>query len=55
MIIPKWKKFETLVAKTQYDLAQNAKVVMNDKILGKKTGDFRQIDISIREHMTCPQ
>lgn len=48
---PKWKKFEALAAKIQKDLATNAKVVLNDKIMGKKTGDFRQIDISIREHI----
>lgn len=51
MADPKWKKFEALTAKIQKDLAPNAKVVLNDKILGKKTGDQRQVDVSIRERV----
>ena len=44
----KWKQFEKLVAKIQADLAGNAVVTHNDKIVGKHTGIERQVDVSIR-------
>ena len=49
---PKWKQFEELVAKIQRDLAgSNATVVHDDKIMGKRTGIERQIDVSIRQRV----
>ncbi len=48
---PKWKRFEELVATIQRDLAGDAKVALNDKIIGKRTAVPRQIDISIRQRV----
>jgi hypothetical protein len=45
---PKWKKFEEFVASIQKDLSPDAKVVHDEKILGK-SGIMRQIDIAIRQ------
>ena len=46
---PKWKRFEELVANIQQELAGDAKVTLDDKIVGKRTGVPRQIDVSIRK------
>ncbi len=46
---PKWKRFEMLVAKIQQKISPNAKVTLDDKIIGRKTRVKRQIDISVRE------
>ncbi len=46
---PKWKRFETLVAKLQQGFSPNAKVTLNDKIAGRRSGVKRQIDISVRQ------
>ena len=48
---PKWKKFEDLVAKIQTDLASDCIVTPNDKIVGKRTGVERQVDVSVRRRM----
>jgi hypothetical protein len=45
----KWKRFEELVKKVQIDLAPDAVVKINDKIIGIETGTIRQIDISVRQ------
>jgi hypothetical protein len=47
---PKWKGYEELVAKIQSDLAGDAEVKLNDKIVGK-SGAIRQIDVSIRKRI----
>jgi hypothetical protein len=47
----KWKKFEKLVANIQQSLAPGAKVIHNDKVLGKISKTPRQIDISIRQNV----
>jgi hypothetical protein len=47
--VPNWKRFEELVASIQQELAPDAKVTLNDKIIGKRTGVARQIDVSIRK------
>jgi len=47
--VPKWKKFEELVTRIQRDLAGDAVVTPNDKIIGKRTGAPRQIDVSVRK------
>lgn len=44
----KWKRFEALVAKVQQDFTPDAKVALNDKIMGRRSGKSRQIDISVR-------
>ncbi len=48
MITPDWKKFEELVASIQQDLAPEAKVTANAKLIGK-SGTPRQIDILIEQ------
>ena len=45
---PKWKKFERVLEEIHRLKAQGAKVELDDKILGKRSGSMRQIDISIR-------
>jgi len=45
----KWKRFETLVAKLQQEFSPNANVTLNDKIMGRRSGIERQIDISVRQ------
>jgi hypothetical protein len=44
----KWKCFEVLVAKLQQEFSPTAKVTLNDKLVGKRSGVTRQIDISVR-------
>ena len=46
---PKWKRFEKIVAKIQKDFSPNATVTHNDKIVGRRSGVERQIDITIRQ------
>jgi hypothetical protein len=46
--IPKWKKFEELVAKVQRDLSPNANVEVNQRIKGKSE-TLRQVDVVIRQ------
>jgi hypothetical protein len=45
----KWKRFEELVKKVQEEMAPNAVVKLDDRIIGKETGVSRQIDISVRQ------
>ena len=45
----KWKRFEELVKKVQEEMAPNAIVKLDDRIIGKETGIGRQIDISVRQ------
>lgn len=45
----KWKRFEELVKKVQEELAPDAIVKLDDRIIGKETGVSRQIDISVRQ------
>jgi hypothetical protein len=47
---PKWKRFEEVVAKIQSDLAEDATVTPDDRIIGK-SGTVRKIDISIRKRV----
>jgi len=44
---PKWKIFEEFVANLQRELAPNAQIKHNDKIMGS-SGIERQVDVSIR-------
>jgi predicted Mrr-cat superfamily restriction endonuclease len=46
--IMSWREFEALVARLQRAFNKTAKVICNEKILGKRSGRIRQIDISIR-------
>jgi hypothetical protein len=46
---PKWKKFEELVARIQTELAGDAVVTPNDRIIGKGSCKPRQVDVSIRK------
>lgn len=48
---PKWKRFEKLAAKIQAGFAPDSEVTLDDKILGKKSGIERQIDISVRRNI----
>src|SRR5690242_18020929 len=45
----KWKKYEELVAKVQTDLAPNASVRLNQKILGRISKRKRQIDVLVQQ------
>ena len=45
----KWKKFEDIVAKVRKDFSPNATIKTREKILGKKSGCPRELDITIRE------
>lgn len=47
----KWKRYEKLVAQVQALLSPDAKVTHDDKILGKKSGTLRQIDVSVRKNV----
>lgn len=47
-IDPKWKKFEKLVAGIHKMKERGAEVTFDDKIVGKRTGEERQIDVSVR-------
>lgn len=48
IINPKWRKFEKLVAGIHKTKEQGAEVVFDDKVVGKRTGEARQIDVSVR-------
>jgi hypothetical protein len=55
VIIPDWKKFEQLAAAIQRELAPDARVTENAKLMGK-SGSQRQIDILIEQetgHDNC--
>jgi hypothetical protein len=45
---PKWKRFEKIVAGIHMLIAKGAEVKFNDHIIGKKTENRRQVDVSIR-------
>lgn len=45
---PKWKKFEKIVAGIHMLTSQGAEVKFDDHIVGRKTGNRRQVDVSIR-------
>lgn len=47
----KWKRFEDLAAQIQKSLAPYASVIQNDKILGRNSGVYREIDIAIRKNI----
>jgi len=47
----KWKRFEKLAYEIQKDLAPNAEVKFDEKILGVDSGVPRQVDISIRQNI----
>lgn len=46
---PKWRRFEKLVAQVQKELAPSAQVTHNDKIRGYNSGEFRQIDTTVKQ------
>ena len=48
MASTKWKRFEELVKRVQEELAPDAIVKLDDKIIGSDTGIARQIDISVK-------
>jgi hypothetical protein len=45
---PKWQRFESLVGKLQQELAPDARVTLDDRIMGRRSQTLRQIDISVR-------
>jgi len=51
MEAPRWKRFEKLVEEIQKDLAGDAVVTHNDRIMGTRSGVPRQIDVSIRSRV----
>jgi hypothetical protein len=48
---PQWKRFENLAADIQRQLAPEARVATNIKLLGKRTGTERQIDILVEQEV----
>src|SRR5262249_8639118 len=48
-MLPKWKRFENLVAEIQRALAPGAAISQNERIRGKNTGALREIDIVVRQ------
>jgi hypothetical protein len=44
----KWKRFEKIVADIQRELSPDAVVTQNEKVVGKITGEPRDVDIAIR-------
>lgn len=44
----KWRRFETLVADIQRELSPDAVVTQNEKVVGRNSGEPRDIDIAIR-------
>ena len=48
MTDPKWRRFEKLVARVQQSLSPQAKVTHNEMIRGRKTGELRQVDVTVR-------
>jgi hypothetical protein len=48
---PKWKRFEKLVCEIQKGMTADAKVILNDSIVGVDSKVPRQIDISIRKQI----
>ena len=48
---PKWKRFESLVASIQQGFTPDAIVTLDDKIMGRRSGVLRQIDISVRRNV----
>lgn len=49
---PKWKRFEKVVARIHMLIAKGAEVKFDDHIIGRKTGNSRQVDVSIRFKQT---
>jgi len=48
MTEPQWRRFEKLVARVQRELSPQAQVTHNERIRGRKTGELRQVDVTIR-------
>jgi hypothetical protein len=46
---PKWKKFENLVADIQKSISPDSRITTNERIIGKRTGHRREVDIVIRQ------
>jgi hypothetical protein len=46
-----WKEFETLILKIQHQLAPDADIRHNHRVLGKDTGRRRQLDITITQNV----
>src|SRR5574341_2027269 len=47
---PKWKRFEELAAHIQKGLSPTARVSSNERIVGKRSGIQRQVDICVRQN-----
>lgn len=44
MMTTEWKTFEELTHRIQTELSPNAKVTLNDRVLGMESGKKRQVD-----------
>jgi len=51
LAIKKWKAFEDLVAKVQADLAPEASIKVNQRILGRVSRRKRQVDILVQKNI----
>lgn len=47
----KWRRFEEIVAQVQQELAPNATVTHDDKIMGHITETLRQVDVTVRQRI----
>ena len=47
----KWRRFEKLVAKVQQELAPNAIVTHDDRIMGHESETLRQIDVTVKQRV----
>lgn len=47
----KWQRFEKIVAEIQQELAPNAIVTHDDKIMGHITETLRQVDVTVRQRI----
>lgn len=45
----KWKRFEELAAEIQKELSPQAEVALNEHLVGKRSGQSRQIDIVVKQ------
>jgi len=48
---PAWKQFELLAATIQRELAADAIVTLNAKVLGRRSNTERQIDVLVEQHV----
>lgn len=51
MTEPKWKRFEALVAQVQKAFSPDAKITLNERIMGRWSDTLREVDIVVRQQV----